>query len=363
MKQEITSLTSLRFIAAFYVFLFHAQIHIGSAFSNEIINKIIGAGYIAMTLFFILSGYILAYVYSEFNINNIKKYYINRFARIYPTYFAYGLIGIISFIYSLDSIPNTLNIEYTYIFQFILGVLAFVFMFQAWYPSLFSVWNFGGSWSLSVELFFYILYPAIRTVINVSNKKTLLYILFFSYMWASIPILFFYCFSGKDNGIMNIYTYSSPIFRLGEFIFGILIHTIFIERKYFSFNSAYIKILLTSLYCILFIILTINNVTLEGLIRYSFIAIPVFGLTLYYLNIEGNWLLERKIFIYLGRISYSFYLAQFTTFVVFIDYLKDMNVNMILKWFFAFLITFLISILMYHLIEEPSRKYIRKKYS
>jgi peptidoglycan/LPS O-acetylase OafA/YrhL len=70
-KVRLEALTSFRFIAAFMVFIYHAGFW--SAYQT---------GYIGVSFFFILSGYILAYNYSErlkqLNAYEIKKFYIAR---------------------------------------------------------------------------------------------------------------------------------------------------------------------------------------------------------------------------------------------------------------------------------------------
>ena len=56
---EVRPLTSLRFVAAFYVFVFH--IHIRWPVGMGIADNLLSAGAIGMSLFFMLSGFILAH--------------------------------------------------------------------------------------------------------------------------------------------------------------------------------------------------------------------------------------------------------------------------------------------------------------
>jgi peptidoglycan/LPS O-acetylase OafA/YrhL len=85
----IVSLTSFRFITAFVVFLFHCQIHLGWKLNVKILDKFLYNGATFMTGFFVLSGFIMTHVYmnTDFtNQKNIFKFYLKRFAKIYPTY-------------------------------------------------------------------------------------------------------------------------------------------------------------------------------------------------------------------------------------------------------------------------------------
>jgi peptidoglycan/LPS O-acetylase OafA/YrhL len=185
--------------------------------------------------------------------------------------------------------------------------------------------------------------------------------LIIAYFWASVPILFLNFFSNSSSfPIMDIYLYSSPIFRLGEFILGVLLYIIFIEKARFPIKiSKYILILCYVILTIYFIKVDFFN----GLSAFNFIAIPIISISILYLHNNKNFILNNKVFVYLGHISYSFYLAQFVVFGAFKTEIKNFStVSIELKWGLAFLITILIAMLMYHIIEEPSRDYIRSKY-
>jgi peptidoglycan/LPS O-acetylase OafA/YrhL len=100
-----------------------------------------------------------------------------------------------------------------------------------------------------------------------------------------------------------------------------------------------------------------------GLSAFNFIVIPVIAITILYLHNSDNFILKNRIFVYLGHISYSFYLAQFIVFGMFKIEIKNFTLMSIeIKWIFAFITTLLIAIAMYHIIEKPSRYYIRLKY-
>ena len=109
-----------------------------------------------MSLFFMLSGFVLAYRYADGR-STLKDYLINRFARIYPIYAVAALVTLpwigINFVNS--SLADTLK----WIGQLALLVFSNIFLIQAWFLQYFSHWNDGGSWSISVEAFCYILLP------------------------------------------------------------------------------------------------------------------------------------------------------------------------------------------------------------
>ena len=78
-------ITSLRFFFSLFVFLTHLGT-LGDSFKNFVFSE----GYLGVSFFFILSGFILSYTYSEKLVNgtvSTKNFIINRITRIYPLHF------------------------------------------------------------------------------------------------------------------------------------------------------------------------------------------------------------------------------------------------------------------------------------
>jgi len=86
---KLHALTSLRFFAALYVVLYHT---LGSALpwlvQSTTGTRVLSLGYLSVSFFYLLSGYILGMVYLGGGKSVPKKnFYIARFARIYPLFF------------------------------------------------------------------------------------------------------------------------------------------------------------------------------------------------------------------------------------------------------------------------------------
>lgn len=85
MKNEIKSLTGLRGVVALWVAFFHF-----SFFRNEFIQDIVGKGYVAVDIFFVLSAFLLTVSYAgkfkELDYKVIEIFYKKRINRIYPVY-------------------------------------------------------------------------------------------------------------------------------------------------------------------------------------------------------------------------------------------------------------------------------------
>ncbi len=123
-------------------------------------------GRTAVALFFVLSGFILAYNYMDLSGSAGRtRFYASRLARIYPvTLLALGLgaagvtyavanrdSGVLWAWYLLDDASPVI---------LIVSFLAQATMTTAWFPVLavMGLWN-GAAWSIACEVFFYALFP------------------------------------------------------------------------------------------------------------------------------------------------------------------------------------------------------------
>lgn len=144
------SLTGLRFVAATLVLLFHYERT--NPLYPELLQKCIGEFYIGVSLFFVLSGFLITHRY--FDPKNTSadfsfyKYIQNRFARIYPLFFILATITfIVRYFYSSSS-PDDEPTIYLLSISLLRG-----------FSEVFYLQGISQSWSLSVEELFYVLAP------------------------------------------------------------------------------------------------------------------------------------------------------------------------------------------------------------
>jgi peptidoglycan/LPS O-acetylase OafA/YrhL len=159
--EKIHALTSLRFFAALIVVFFHTLlITVPSIATVRIIPRTVSIGYVSVSFFFLLSGYILGMVYlrSERPINK-GKFYAARFARIYPLYLLTLLADTPDLLLSLreklgwaGAVSKTAK-----------PLIVHIVMLQSWILGLRRI--DGPNWSLSVEVIFYLLFPFIGILI------------------------------------------------------------------------------------------------------------------------------------------------------------------------------------------------------
>lgn len=153
--QVIPALTSLRGVAAWWVVLYHFREYLPSP-CPEWLLALIGHGYLAVDLFFLLSGFVLALNYAESfdgSLAGAAGFYRLRFARIYPLHFVMLMLFLLNplavTLFSASS--NTSEYGWDYFVQSL-------FLVQNWGLSTGLAWNVP-AWSISTEAFAYLFFP------------------------------------------------------------------------------------------------------------------------------------------------------------------------------------------------------------
>ncbi len=165
-RSFLGALTSVRFLAALYIFLFHTYAMKALTRAPAWFQQFAGLGCVAVSFFFILSGFILVYTYAGKPVD-LRQFWRARLARLYPVYLLSLLIAAPFFFYFVLKfrIPEFAWIR-AHLTSTILLVLS---MLQAWVPQASWAWN-GVAWAVSVEIFFYLLFPfLLRRFARVSN--------------------------------------------------------------------------------------------------------------------------------------------------------------------------------------------------
>lgn len=162
--KEIKGLTGLRGYAALWVFFLHATWEWPG---NGFLIQIARHGGSGVLVFFVLSGFILSYVYAQKfadRTTTYRRFLTARFARIYPLHAfvllayaalaAYGLVGLL---------PS----DNLYTFALNLGLV------QAWGMLPTVSWN-QSAWSISVEAFAYLLFPFLAARLYRASTRALI---------------------------------------------------------------------------------------------------------------------------------------------------------------------------------------------
>ncbi|MDK9358407.1 acyltransferase family protein [Lelliottia wanjuensis] len=351
MSGEIKSLTGIRGIAAVYVVLYHTASHFSDL--NFIQN-----GYISVDLFFILSGFIMTYTYHlRFSSNiNVKDVYIflnHRVSRVWPTYIFWTIFTV--FFFKMFD----LNLK---------SIISNVLMIQNWgvAPSI-----VGTGWSVSVELAVYFIFPFLIYFFTKKEKSknisTFICVFIIVYIaYTKHPVV-----TGsqmKFNGPLDIVAFdgAGDLMRgFAGFTLGVISWGIFSEFKRISDFAADI----ISLFLVLILSISLTSKGLDVIsVAVFFILIPLIGAK------EESFiskLLASKIVYFLGVISYSLYLchALFVysirkeAHILLMRLTKEHEITFWISVMAAIVGSCVIGYLSYILIEKPSRKAMKTRFS
>lgn len=360
-SKQIHALTGIRGIAALWVVALHGAEYTGVSallpvWSSNLINK----GWLGVDLFFILSGFVIAYVHQRdfhnLNYSLITNFLKLRLARIYPAHVVATLILVPvvlgATIFSIYSFSQEASASYGF-----KRLLFSITLTNGWGIPNSNSWNFP-SWSVASEWFAYLIFPVIAWVLNKVKSANIfgtIICLTFILMYATAIIV--------NDGSQYMPKAEWILLRVvSEFLIGCCLFNLCDQvPKVFSsdlasFSLIGIIILLCmmglpaffdGLIIILFSLLILNLSRAEGIVARA---------------LSGNTM------IYLGHISYSIYLTHFTVLIIFNQLFKraDFIEQSSLEYLFLFYLGYIaISVISGHalfsLIENPCRRFLRAK--
>lgn len=156
-RNTLAPLTSLRFFAAGLVLAHHAGVF--------------SPGYVGVTFFFVLSGFILAYNYTgklETRAEHVA-FARRRFARIYPAHLL-TLVLALPLVLGPGAVPTAAGAAPV---PLALSALANLLLLQSWFPARDVFFGFNAvSWSISDEAFFYLLFPLLLFLFARNDRRS-----------------------------------------------------------------------------------------------------------------------------------------------------------------------------------------------
>lgn len=317
-----------------------------------------------VSFFFVLSGFILTYVYSDLKgWYNIKLFYKARFAGIWPVY-------IVSFIFGYLLLNYKINMD---------TLISFLLMIQSWFPISTYYFSYNAVvWSISTEFFFYLLFPLLISSWDTTKlKKTSLSLITLVILMLVSNYFELLSYSKPEDHSINLgitthgLLYISPLSRIFEFIFGMLIAHIYIN----NINSKNTELMSTIYEVITIILIVISMMYMKFFINFtnnSFLSPALghwlvhsgsmfaFGLLIYVIA-KGNGkisnILKKPFFVILGEISFSIYLFHQ---ILLIYYRQNISIFSYYSneiTFIIYLVVLIcISYLAWYFIEIPFRK-------
>ncbi|GAA1992037.1 acyltransferase [Terrabacter lapilli] len=194
--RHLQSLTSLRFLAALMVLVFHLSLF---APGLDPLGRLTSVGYVGVTFFFVLSGFVLTYSWGSGT--SAGRFYRRRFARVYPVHVLFVVVAMLP----IGTSPNW-------------GALPLnLLLVQAWSPDDTVARSFSGvAWSLSCEFFFYAVFPLLaRWLLRARRPLT---------VGSALLALAFVTGVGAETHSRDwaLWLFHLPAFRIVEFACGSL---------------------------------------------------------------------------------------------------------------------------------------------
>lgn len=331
-RQKLQGLQLLRGIASFQVVLFHMtgtfrteneQVFLGGWFRNSSS---------AVLVFFVLSGFIIFYASRKLiNSRNISTFYIKRFIRIFPIYwFSISYLAVFYLLTDPGKFPATIQ--------------GYLKMITLWFGHLSLN---GVSWSLSYEIYFYLLFGLL---ILSKHTKYILYALLIMCVLSATSLL-------------NIDMYlGSYLFNGRNVLFAMGVVLAIYYKKFNLVNNPKVSFLLFTAFFVGYLYWDYNQSFKD--FHYQ-IIVGLFACAFILLLIKSEDVMEHKIwtpFIYLGNISYSLYLVHLPvvnfSLKKFFTYNFSHSTNIIFAVFLMCLVI-VISHFTYKYIERPSVKLLK----
>lgn len=336
--KRLDALTSLRFFAALVVVLGHCG---GLAFASMPFwfHGLMQSGYQMVRFFFVLSGFVLAY--SSYTPgdkairNGAIQFWKNRFARIYPAYFLALLIALPVFLHGVSNggIPRK---------DAFLALTFVPLLLQSWGDHDLAAAINIPAWSLSVEMFFYALFPM---VIRIAAAHRSLFLL------GACGLVYL------DKCCQVWHDYWPPN-HLGSFAAGVIAGLWFRESTLQPKRAALYLTAVTVIGLLCF------QSRLPAIASSPIVLVPLFAVLITVAaSCAGNLkFLESKLLVLLGDASYSLYILHWPVWYLYISVLRRMKLSegepASLGLFLVAIVA--LSIACYTFVETPSRKRILK---
>lgn len=230
-RAEILALTGLRAVAAIAVVVHHIGL---PESAPRWLAMIAQCGFIGVPLFFMLSGFVLAYNYPALQPRNgrdVVRFWIARIARVMPLYWAVLIWAVL--MREVRGVPQDPSLPWHF------------FALQSWSGDVqvgAGIYN-GPAWSICVEIFLYGMFPFIVPLIALISRQWgtrgllvlaglvfagqfALWLLFVVAGWADLPAV--------DPASAHRWLYRTPATRLFEFLIGMTLAFIYARGQRLS---------------------------------------------------------------------------------------------------------------------------------
>ncbi|WEV28006.1 acyltransferase [Streptomyces sp. 71268] len=360
---RLPSLTGMRFIAALMVFAFHVawerffrDPEVQGDYA-DVVNK---AGWIGVSFFFVLSGFVLAWSRREGE--RAPGFWRRRIAKVYPGHLVTALVAfwLISRTDGMLAAAGTVDAD---------EAITNLSLIHSWWPE-YDVFLSGNavSWSLACELFFYLAFPVLW--MGVSRIRA-------SHLWpaavvvtAAIICVPLVAKLVTEDPVMMLpdgtaslkqywCVYIFPPVRALEFVLGMLLARVVAEGRWFRMPL----VVPIALFGVGYYLAAREVPYLYSLVAATIIPIALLIPAAADADIRGggSWFASRPM-VWLGERSFAFYLVHLLVLLYGHDWLgrgKNWETGQAVLVIIGFLLVSLaLSAVLYEVVEKPGMRYL-----
>lgn len=349
---HIPSLDGIRACSILLVFIAHSGL-----------QHLVPGGY-GVTVFFFLSGYLITTLlireHGKKGTISIKNFYIRRTIRIFPP--MYLVLGVALIVAAFNLIPDN-RFSGTSVFS--------LATFWSNYYTAEPGWQLPAGttafWSLAIEEHYYLIFPVTFLYLRryFSNRGTavvLLALCLLALVWRCILVF-------QMNADHDRIYYASDS-RFDNILYGSVFALLWNPALGATWNRPHWQLTALVFLSIVTVLLTFvfRNEEFRNSVRYTLQGItlmPLFFYAIAYRDTFTHRILNWQPMVFLGKISYSFYLLHVLVLAVVYQHVnmgelemilmgKSIPLHMVAKAFLSFAITGLLSWLIYLFVEQPS---------
>jgi peptidoglycan/LPS O-acetylase OafA/YrhL len=357
-KSRLDALTGMRALAALNIVLFHFS----DPKSFGLLAPVVDGGYVTVSFFLLLSGFVLAYNYRERADRgelHAKTFWLARFSRIYPVFLFSLLVSGLVLRQEWQSRTHG---------QFAWGVGLTLLLSQGWSPTLCTFWN-TPAWTLTTDVFFYALFPwVIRLRRPATHRRALAVMLGWWAVSAVLPLLYWWF---NPDGDPHLDRYSDgwwlravkfgPVQHVPSFLFGMALAS---YSEWLPERSRVRTALGLGAFAALYVIMCYGN-HMPYLFMHDGMLMPLYGMVV--LALSGQNFLSRLLSLQLlkiiGEASYCLYILHFNLWMLLHDdghLVARVGLQRLDPWLsYVLLVVFAIATM--YLVERPGQRWVKRR--
>lgn len=366
--EKLDALTSLRFFAAALIVVHHSFEHFGF---GVLVNRYFPT-YQAVSFFFVLSGFILTYVYRGFDSPGaFRRFLIARVARVWPLHAFTLLMTLVIFQGWLRYRATGPDAGMVFWWPLVSNF----FLMQCWVPVQDFFWSFNSvSWSISTEFGFYLLFPILLYLLNRHLACNWAVTLGLTLGIAAVMHVASTRWVTMDTMTVFGVVCINPLARIFEFTSG-MVMALFFSRLGQSYRPGKAVATGVEIAALIAVLAGMSlNFSIQSVVasylgwagriwvdvgNVNAITVAPFILIMALARGGVSRGLSRKGFVLLGEISFSVYLVHQILLRIYSNYFKSLDVLPLWISYGYFWIALLVgSYLLWEIVEKPCRKAI-----